>query len=75
MSAVAPLLEAFFTERLIGQRQTSPNTVAAYRDAWCLLLRFLHARTGKAPSQLALDDLNAPILGEFLNHLESEPVG
>ena len=72
MSALAPLLEAFFTERLIGQRQASPHTVAAYRDAWCLLLRFAHARAGKAPSQLALDDLDAPMIGAFLNHLESE---
>jgi integrase/recombinase XerD len=72
MTTVAPLLEAFFTERLICQRQASPNTVSAYRDAWCLLLRFLHARTGKAPSQLALDDLDAPMVGAFLNHLESE---
>ncbi len=72
MSVVAPLLEAFFTERLIGQRRASPHTVAAYRDAWCLLLRFTHARAGKAPSQLVLDDLDAPMIGAFLNHLESE---
>lgn len=72
MSAVAPLLEAFFTERLIGQRQASPHTIAAYRDAWCLLLRFAHARAGKVPSQLALDDLDAPMIGAFLNHIESE---
>lgn len=72
MSGVAGLLEAFFTERLIAQRRASPNTVAAYRDAWCLLLRFAHARTGKAPSQLALDDLDAPMISAFLDHLESE---
>ena len=40
MTALAPTLEAFFTERLIGQRQASPNTIAAYRDAWRLLLGF-----------------------------------
>jgi site-specific recombinase XerD len=72
MSAVAPLLEAFFTERLIGQCHASPHTVAVYRDAWCLLLRFTHACAGKAPSQLVLDDLDAPMIGAFLNHLESE---
>jgi integrase/recombinase XerD len=72
MTTVAPLLEAFFIERLIGQRRASPNTVAAYRDTWCLLLRFAHGRTGKAPNQLALDDLDAPLIGAFLNHLESE---
>ncbi len=48
MSALAPLLEAFFTERLIGQRQVSHHTVAAYRDAFRLLLRFAQRRIGRA---------------------------
>jgi integrase/recombinase XerD len=72
VTAVAPLLEAFFTERLIGQRNASPHTIASYRDAWCLLLRFAHARTGNAPHQLALEDLDAALIGAFLNHLEAE---
>jgi site-specific recombinase XerD len=72
MSTLAPLLEAFFTERLIGQRDASPHTVASYRDAICLLLRFAQYRTGKAPHQLAIDDLDAPLIGAFLNHLEAE---
>lgn len=72
MTALAPLLEAFFTERLIGQRQASPHTVAAYRDAFCLLLRFAHARSGRAPHQLRLEDLDAPVIGAFLNYLEAE---
>ena len=72
MSAVAPLLEAFFTERLINQRQASPHTIAAYRDAWCQLLRFAHARTGRPPSQLDLDHLNADLISAFLNHVEAD---
>lgn len=72
MSTLAPLLQAFFTERLIGQRDASPHTVASYRDAICLLLRFAHDRTGKAPHQLNVDDLDAPLIGAFLNHLEAE---
>ncbi len=72
MSMLAPALEAFFTERLIGQRHASPNTVAAYRDAWRLVLRFVHARTGKEPCQLDLADLDAPFIGAFLEHLEQE---
>ncbi len=72
MSTLAPLLEAFFTERLIGQRQASHHTVAAYRDALCLLLRFAQHRTGRAPHQLALEDLDAGMIGAFLNHLETE---
>lgn len=72
MSALAPLLEAFFTERLIGQRQASHHTVAAYRDAFCLLLRFAQRRTGRAPHQLSLEDLDAVLIGAFLNHLEAD---
>jgi site-specific recombinase XerD len=70
VSTLAPLLQAFFTERLIGQRDASPHTIAAYRDAICLLLRFAHRRTGKAPHQLDIADLDAPLIGAFLNYLE-----
>ena len=72
MSSLAPLLQAFFTERLIGQRDASPHTIASYRDALCLLLRFAQQRTGKAPHQLDIDDLDAPLIGAFLNYLEAE---
>jgi len=72
MSTLAPLLEAFFTERLIGQREASPHTVAAYRDAFCLLLRFARGRSGKEPHQLALEDIDAPLVAAFLNHIETE---
>ena len=66
------LLEAFFLQRLLGERQASPHTVASYRDTFRLLLRFAQQRLNKAPSSLDLEDLNAPFLGEFLNHLEKE---
>ena len=72
MSDLAPLLEAYFTERLISQRQASPHTIAAYRDAFCLLLRFAQRSLGKAPCELSLADLDAPVIGAFLNHLETE---
>jgi site-specific recombinase XerD len=72
VNPIAPLLEAFFTQRLIGQRHASPHTVASYRDAWCLLLRFAHARTGRPPDQLTLEDLDAGLIGAFLNQLETE---
>jgi site-specific recombinase XerD len=70
MSSLAPLLEGFFTERLIRQRQVSPNTVLAYRDTFRLLLGFVHAQTGKLPCQLDLHDLDAAKIGAFLDHLE-----
>lgn len=64
------LLQAFFTDRLIGQRSASPHTIAAYRDTFRLLLRYAHAKLGKCPSNLQLEDLNAPFIGAFLEHLE-----
>jgi site-specific recombinase XerD len=64
------LLQAFFTDRLLRQRQVSPHTVASYRDAFRLLLRFAGQRLGKSPSALALDDLDAPFVGAFLEHVE-----
>jgi integrase/recombinase XerD len=72
MSTLAPTLEAFFTERLMHQRQVSPNTVAAYRDAWRLLLGFVQQRSGKQPYELDLADLDAGLISGFLNHLETE---
>ncbi|MCA1699771.1 MAG: site-specific integrase [Actinobacteria bacterium] len=70
MSLLAPTLQAFFTERLITQRNASPRTVASYRDTFRLLLAFAQRKTGKQPCQLDLDDLDAPLIGAFLNHLE-----
>lgn len=72
MSALAPTLESYFTERLIGQRRASPNTVAAYRDAWRLLLAFAQARTGKTPNHVDLSELDATLIAAFLEHLETE---
>ena len=70
MSALAPTLEAFFTERLMRQRRASRHTIAAYRDTFRLLLAFAQERSGKAPSRLEFDDLDAPLIGAFLDHLE-----
>ena len=70
MSALAPTLQAFFTDRLIGQRGASPNTIAGYRDTWRLLLAFAAERTGKNPCQLDIADLDAPLIAAFLDNLE-----
>jgi integrase/recombinase XerD len=72
MTALAPTLEAYFTERLMQQRQASPNTIAAYRDAWRLLLMFVQQRNGTEPYQLDLADLDAPLVAAFLEYLETE---
>ena len=66
------LVQAFFTDRLLRQRKASPHTVAGYRDTFRLFLRFAAGRLGKVPSRLALEELDAPFIGEFLDHLEKE---
>ena len=66
------LLQAFFTERLLQQRRASPETIAGYRDCFRLLLRFAAQRLGSPPSKLSLGELDAPFIGEFLDHLESK---
>ena len=69
---LAPLLEGFFTRRLIDQRRASPHTIASYRDTFRLLLSFAVKRLGRAPSKLALEELNAPLVASFLDDLESK---
>jgi site-specific recombinase XerD len=64
------LLQSFFTDRLLRQRQASPHTIAAYRDCFRLLLQFAKERLGKMPFQLRIEDLDAPFIGLFLEHLE-----
>lgn len=65
------LLEAFFTQRLMGQRQASPHTIASYRDTFRLLLQFARERLGTPPSRLRLAALDAPVIGAFLDYLVS----
>ncbi len=72
MTPLAPTLQAFCTQRLIGQRQASSNTIASYRDTFRLLLAFAHQRTARPPSRLALEDLDAPLITAFLDHLETD---
>ena len=66
------LLEAFFVDRLLRQRQASPHTIAAYRDSFCLLLQFAQRHLHKNPATLALENLDAPFIGAFLDHLQQD---
>jgi site-specific recombinase XerD len=72
MTTLAPTLQAFFTDRLVRQRDASPHTIAAYRDTMRLLLLFAQQRLSKPPSTLDLADLDAPLIGAFLAHLQHE---
>jgi integrase/recombinase XerD len=69
---LAVLLEGFFTRRLMQQRQASAHTIASYRDTFRLFLRFAQKRLKVAPSALALEQLDAPLIAAFLADLEHE---
>ena len=71
MSPLAPVLQGFFTDKLIRQRQASPNTIAAYRDTCRLLLEFASKQARKQPCQLDIADLDAETVTAFLQHLET----
>ena len=72
MTLIAPALQGFFTDRLIGQHNASPHTIAAYRDTLRLLRTFASQRTGKPVSQLRIDDLGPGVITGFLDHLEGQ---
>ena len=66
-----PHIQTFFVERLINQLGASPNTVASYRDTFRLLLAFASNETGRRPTDLRVEDIDAELVGRFLDHLES----
>ncbi len=72
MSALAPVLQAYFTNRLIDQRAASPNTISAYKHTFRLLLAFASKRTAKRPVTLDIADVDAPLVAAFLEHLERD---
>lgn len=72
MSTLAPALQAYFTDRLIGQRAASANTIGAYKTTFRLLLGFVSQHTGKAPAALDIAELDAPMVAGFLDHLERD---
>jgi site-specific recombinase XerD len=72
VTSIAPTLQAFFTDRLVRERQASPRTVAAYRDTIRLFLGFVQQRTGTRPHRLHWDDLNTDTVSAFLTHLEED---
>jgi len=71
-SNLAPLLERFFTQRLMQQRQVSPHTISSYRDTFRLFLKYVQKVLHKAPSQLKFEEIDAPLIVAFLDHLEDQ---
>ena len=72
ISTLPALVQAFFTKRLFAQLRASPHTISGYRDCFRLLLCFAEREIGKAPCDLMVEDLDAPFIGQFLEHLETE---
>ena len=72
MTALAPTLEAFFTQHLAGQRQASPRTIGSYRDTWRLFLGYALEKTGTAPAAIEIAALDAALVSGFLAHLEQD---
>lgn len=70
--SVAPLLQSFFTTRLMQQKQASPHTINSYRDTFRLLLKFLSRRLRQPPSHLCLEQISAAAITAFLHELEKE---
>lgn len=64
------LLERFFTQRLMQQRQVSPHTISSYRDTFRQFLKFSHEKLHKPPSRLSLEEIDAPLITAFLHDLE-----
>lgn len=68
--SLAPLLERFFTQRLMQQRQASPHTISSYRDTFRMLLKFVQQRLHTPPVRLTFEAVDAPLIVVFLDHLE-----
>jgi site-specific recombinase XerD len=72
MTPIAPHVSAFFQQRLPIERGTSPHTIDSYAYALKLLLEYASDRLGTAPSQLHLEQIDAPLVLTFLSHLETQ---
>ena len=71
-TALAPLLERFFMQRLMQQRQVSPHTISSYRDTFRMFLKFAQQRLHKPPSKLNFEQIDAPLIVAFLDDLEKQ---
>jgi site-specific recombinase XerD len=69
-TSLAPLLQGFFTQRLMQQRQASPHTISSYRDTFRQFLKFVQQRLHKSPSRLNFEEIDAPLIIAFLDALE-----
>jgi integrase/recombinase XerD len=71
MTPIAPHVSDFLLVRLPVERNASPHTWTAYAHAFQLLFEFASLRLRAAPSKLALEQIDAPLIMAFLEHLET----
>jgi len=71
-TSLAPLLERFFTQRLMQQRQASPHTISSYHDSFRQFLKFVQQRLHTPPSRLTIEEIDAPLIVAFLDDLTKE---
>ena len=72
MTPLAPLVTAFFRQHLAAEKGVSKNTITSYSYTFKFLCRYVSGRVGKSPSELSLEDLDAPMIRDFLEHLERD---
>ena len=72
MTPIASHITAFLRERLPVERMASPNTCDTYAYAFQLLFGFASLKLKVAPSDLCLEQLDAPLILAFLAHLEND---
>ena len=70
LTSFAALLECFFTQRLMQQRQVSPHTISSYRDTFRQFLKFIQRQLHRPPSSLTFEEIDAPLIVAFLDDLE-----
>ena len=71
MTPIAPHITAFLRERLSVERQASEHTCDSYAYAFQLLFEFAGKKLKVTPSALHLEQIDAPLVLSFLQHLES----
>src|ERR671919_2437897 len=73
-TSLVPLLERFFTQRLMQQRQASPHTISSYRDTFRQFLKFVQQRVHTSPARLTFEQIDAPLIVAFLDDVEHHGV-
>lgn len=72
LRSLSSLVQQFFSEYLLSQRQASKHTVVSYRDCFSLLLHYAQERYHKSAASIEIEDLNARFITNFLTHLEKD---